>query len=419
MALKSFQMFQLKESVLMALSALRANKLRSLLTLLGIVVGVFSIVAVMTAMGVLRSSIEQGLAGLGANTFQMQKWGVGITSSHAERWKWRNRKNISLQQAMYVRDHVTLASSVGIECWSGGKIVFWRGEKTNPNVEIGGYSLDALVTNDMSVEVGRGITNGDIETQNRVVLIGKTVAEKLFPPAVNPVGEDVRIDGVMYEIIGVLELKGGALGRDENTFAITPITTFFRKYGSTGRSVNITVKAASREVFDDCLEEAKAALRVARKVPPGEDDDFGYFSNDSLIKEFNSFTMYVRLGALFISSIALIAAGIGIMNIMLVSVTERTREIGIRKAVGAQRKDILTQFIVEAIILCELGGVVGVLFGVLAGNAVGFWLEWPAVIPWDWAAIGIITCSVVGIVFGVYPAWKASTLDPIEALRYE
>lgn len=419
MLYKSRQIFQLKESVLMALTALRANKLRSLLTLLGIVVGVFSIVAVMTAMGVLRSSIEEGLAGLGANTFQMQKWGVGITSSHAERRKWRNRKNISLQQAMYVRDHTTLANSVGIECWSGGKIVFWRGQKTNPNIEIGGYSIDALVTNDMSVEVGRGITNGDIEAQSNVVLLGKTVVEKLFPPTLNPIGEEVRIDGAIYEVIGVLELKGGALGRNENTFVLTPITTFFRKYGSAGRSVNITVKAESRDVFDDCLEEARAALRVARRVPPGEEDDFGYFSNDSLIKEFNSFTLYVRLGALFISSIALLAAGIGIMNIMLVSVTERTREIGIRKAVGAQKKDILAQFIVEAIILCEIGGVVGVLFGVLAGNAIGFWLEWPAVIPWDWTAIGLVVCSVVGIVFGVYPAWKASTLDPIDALRYE
>ncbi|MEO8166863.1 MAG: ABC transporter permease [bacterium] len=414
-----FKIFQLRESVLMALSALRANKLRSLLTLLGIVVGVFSIVGVMTAVGVLRSSIEVGLSGLGANTFQLQKWGVGFSSSHAERHKWRNRKNISLQQALYVRDHLTLANSVGIECWSGGKIVVWHGEKTNPNIEIGGYSIDALTTNDMTVELGRGFTRGDIETQRDVVLLGKTVVEKLFPPSLSPLGEKVRVDGVIYEVIGVLEMKGGALGRNENTFVLTPITTFFRKYGSAGRSVNITVKAESRDVFDDCLEEAKAALRVARKVPPGDEDDFGYFSNDSLIKEFNSFTLYVRLGALFISSIALVAAGIGIMNIMLVSVTERTREIGIRKAVGAQKKDVLMQFIVEAIILCEMGGIVGVLLGVLAGNAVGFWLEWPAVIPWDWTAIGLVVCSLVGIVFGVYPAWKASTLDPIDALRYE
>jgi putative ABC transport system permease protein len=402
----------------MAMGAIRANKLRSMLTLLGIVVGVFSIIAVMTAMGVLRSSIEEGLAGLGANTFQMQKWGIGINSTPQQRRKWRNRKNITLEQAKYVRDHVTLASSVGIECWHGGTTVFWRGQKTNPNIGFGGYSLEALVTNDMTVENGRGFTPGDMEAARNVALLGQTVSERLFPPYVNPVGEEIRVDNSLYEVIGVLALKGGALGRNENNFVLVPITTFFRKYG-TGRSVNITVKALNRDVFDDCLEEARSALRVARRVPPGEEDDFGYYSNDSLIKEFNSFTLYVRLGVLFISSIALLAAGIGIMNIMLVSVTERTREIGIRKAVGAQKRDILAQFIVEAIILCEIGGIIGVLLGILAGNGIGLWLEWPAVIPWDWAAIGLGVCSLVGIVFGVYPAWKASTLDPIEALRYE
>ncbi len=200
---------------------------------------------------------------------------------------------------------------------------------------------------------------------------------------------------------------------------IIPITTFFQKYGRENRSVNILVRARSREVFDECLEETRSVLRTARQVPPGEPDDFGYYSNDSLISQFNSFTLYVRLGVLFISSIALLAAGIGIMNIMLVSVTERTREIGIRKAIGAQKKHILTQFVMEAIILCEIGGILGVVLGVLAGNVVSILLEWPAVMPWDWAAIGLAVCSLVGIVFGVYPAWKASTLDPIEALRYE
>jgi len=413
------QLSQLKESLLMALSAIRANKLRSVLTLLGIVVGVFSIIAVMTAMGVLRSSIEEGLAGLGANTFQIQKFDVMMVGSR-EKWeKMRRRKNITFEQAQYISEHVTLAEAVGIECLSGGKIVWWRGRKTNPNIEIGGENIEGLGTNDMTIEVGRGFTNGDMDAARNVILLGKTIVEKLFPPSVNPVGEEVRIDGALHEVIGVLALKGGVLGGNQNTFAMIPITTFFKKYGKTSQSMHIMVRAQSREVFDDCLEEAVASLRAARNVPPGADNDFGYFSNDSLIKEFNTFTLYVRLGVLFISSIALLAAGVGIMNIMLVSVTERTREIGIRKAVGAQKKDILAQFIIEAVILCEIGGVIGVLLGALAGNGISLWLEWPAVMPWDWAAIGLVVCSLVGIIFGVYPAWKASTLDPIDALRYE
>jgi putative ABC transport system permease protein len=318
-----------------------------------------------------------------------------------------------------VRERMTLAEAVGIEMWTGGKTVVWGGVKTNPNIGVGGENLEGLTTNDFTVETGRGLTQQDLRLATSVVILGKTVAEKLFPPAYNPIGEKVRIDGSQYQVIGVFAAKGKGLGRNQDNFAVVPITTFMRTYGSTHRSVNIMVKALDREVFDDCVEQARSILRVARKVPPGEEDDFGYYSNDSLIKQFNDFTLYLRLGVLLVSSISLLAAGIGIMNIMLVSVTERTREIGIRKAVGARRRDILAQFIMEAIILCQIGGVIGVVFGILGGNVVGVLLEVSAVIPWDWAALGIGICCLVGLVFGVYPAWKAAALDPIEALRYE
>ena len=403
----------------MALSAIKTSKLRSFLTLLGIVVGVFSIICVMTAIGVLQRSIEDGLAGLGANTFRIQKNDVAFNSTPEQRRLWRKRRSITLEQAEYLMRRMTLATEIGVECWVGGKTAFWHGEKTDPNISVGGENADGYITNDVTIDIGRNITDQEITDGRNVVLLGQTVAEKLFPPSLNPVGEEVRIDGTMYQVIGVFAPKGGALGQGHNTFAIIPITTFFKKYGREGRSVNILIKARSREVFDECIEEARASLRTARRVPPGEPDDFGYFSNDSLINQFNSFTFYVRMGALFISSIALLAAGVGIMNIMLVSVTERTREIGIRKAVGTQKRDIVAQFIIEAVILCEIGGVIGVLVGVLAGNGISLWLEMPAVIPWDWAAIGLGVCSLVGLTFGVYPAWKASALDPIEALRYE
>ena len=401
----------------MALAAIRGSKLRSILTLLGIVVGVFSIISVMTAMGVLRNSIEEGITQLGANTFQIQKFTGGFSGPPDRRM--RNRKDITYEQAMQVRDKTSLAQAVGIESWEWGRIILWRGEKTNPNVSLCGENVEGLVTNDWVTEFGRGLSNEDVAMARSVMILGKTVAEKLFPPSISPLGETVRVDGQLYQVIGVFGKKGSALGGNQDNFVCIPISTYFQKYGKSGKSMHIMVKAASREVFDDCLEQARAVLRVARHVPPGEDDDFGYFSNDSIIKQFNDFTMYLRLGVLLVSSISLLAAGVGIMNIMLVSVTERTREIGIRKAVGAQKSDILSQFIIEAIILCEIGGIIGVLFGILGGNVVGLLLEVPAVIPWDWAAIGLGVCTLVGLLFGVYPAWKASTLDPIEALRYE
>jgi putative ABC transport system permease protein len=220
-------------------------------------------------------------------------------------------------------------------------------------------------------------------------------------------------------VIGVFKKKGGELGGNQDNLICIPISTFFSRYGRSDSDIHILVKALNPAVMDDALEQARMILRAARNVPPGEEDDFGYFSNDSLVTQFNEFTFYFRLGVLLISSISLLAAGVGIMNIMLVSVTERTKEIGVRKSIGAQKRDILSQFIIEAVVLCELGGIIGIVLGVLGGNVVGLILHVPAVIPWDWVGIGMLTCSVVGLLFGVYPAWKASSLDPIEALRFE
>jgi putative ABC transport system permease protein len=282
-----------------------------------------------------------------------------------------------------------------------------------------GENVEGIATNDWSVQNGRTISQQDMEMAANVVILGTTVVERLFPPSVNPVGQTIRFDGSLWQVIGVLEKKGGALGGNQDNFMIIPLSAFFQQYGRKDIDVHIMVKAKSREVLDDCIEQARLVLRTARNVAPGADDDFGYFSNDSLVKQWNDLTLYVRMGVLLVSSIALLAAGVGIMNIMLVSVTERTREIGIRKSVGAQRRDILSQFIIEAVILSQMGGILGVVGGILGGNVVGLLLNVPAVIPWDWAAIGIGACSLVGLTFGVYPAWKAAALDPIEALRYE
>lgn len=410
----------LKESYFMAMNAIRANKLRSSLTLLGIVIGIFSIISVMTAIGVLQSAIEDGVMQLGANTFQIQKFPPGGPGGGGhQRWRFRNRKDITYEQALAVRENATFAEAVGVEIWDFGKMVTWRGEKTNPNVTIFGENPDGVKTNNWIIEYGRGLSESDLELSRDVVLLGKPVVEKLFPPSISPIGESVRIDGAVYSVIGVFAPKGGSLGGNQDNIAVIPITTWFQKYGKTVRSINIMVKALSREVFDDALEQSRMILRTKRNVPPGEPDDFDYFSNESVMKSFEPFFFYMSVGVGGIAAIALVAAGIGIMNIMLVSVTERTREIGVRKAIGAQKRDILSQFMIEAIILCNIGGIVGVILGILGGNVVGVLIESRAVIPWDWAAIGLVVCTGVGFVFGVYPAWKASTLDPIEALRYE
>ncbi len=408
----------LRESIAMAVMAIRSSKLRSALTLLGIVVGIFSIISVMTAMDVLRQSIEEGMTRLGVNTFQFQKWPAFHTGGRDWR-KYRNRKDITFEQAQAVRSRSTLSDAVGMERWQGGRVIVWKGERTNPNVGVVGVNVDGFTTNDWLISDGRGFSQQDIDMARPIAVLGDMVVKKLFPENVNPIGERVRIDRTVYDVVGLLQRKETALGGNQGNFVAVPITTLFRNYGKEGNSINIMVRAKSKEVFDDCLEQARFILRTARQVPPGDEDDFEYFSNDSLISQFNDFTFYVRMGVLLVSSIALVAAGVGIMNIMLVSVTERTREIGIRKALGAKKKDLLAQFLVEAIILSQLGGMFGIVCGVAGGNLIGLMLKMHAAIPWDWVAIGFGACSIVGIVFGVYPAWKASNLDPVDALRYE
>jgi putative ABC transport system permease protein len=209
------------------------------------------------------------------------------------------------------------------------------------------------------------------------------------------------------------------LGGDQDNFAVIPLTTGLNRFGRYWRSVSILVQARDQETYDDAVEQVRGILRAIRKVEPGKEDDFEIFSNDSLISQFKAFTLTVRVGVAIVSSIALIAAGIGIMNIMLVSVTERTREIGIRRAVGAKKRNVMTQFVMEAVALCELGGAIGVILGIIGGNVAAYFLKVTPVIPVDWVIYGLVICSIVGILFGTYPAYKAANLDPIESLRYE
>jgi putative ABC transport system permease protein len=241
----------------------------------------------------------------------------------------------------------------------------------------------------------------------------------LFPFG-SPLGERIDLNGVKYTVVGVLEDKGSTSGGREDEFALIPITTCINRYEDKNSiNLNVLVQARTLDEIDNTEDQVRGILRQLRKVQPGQPDDFTMKSNDSQIEQFKSITFKIRTGIMLVSSIALLAAGIGIMNIMLVSVTERTREIGIRRAIGAKKRAIMTQFILEAVVLCEVGGVVGVALGVAGGDVLAGLMNAPKVVPVDWIFIGLGICSLVGIVFGTYPAYKAANLDPIESLRYE
>ncbi|MFC2119478.1 ABC transporter permease [Bacteroidota bacterium] len=391
------------------------NKLRTSLTILGVVVGIFSIIVIMTIITMLQNSIEDGLAMLNKNTFQIQKF--DIIQNHAQRTKERTRRNITVEEAYRLKKMLTQAKYVGAEQWQNSSVKFGN-KKTNPNINIGGQTVDAMRTNDFKVEYGRDLRETDIQNSTDVCLIGYAVLEKLFPNF-NPVGQTVRVDGRPLRVIGVMEKQPEMFGESNDNYVLIPITTWQNMYGKYSRSVNIMVTAHSSEEYDDVIEAAIGHFRKIRKVPPGEPNDFSIFSNESMITTVNDITGPIKIGALVVSVIALLAAGVGIMNIMLVSVTERTREIGIRKAIGAKKSSILMQFLFEAIILCLVGGFIGIVVGVGIGNLAGSLLSAQLAIPVDWVIIGISLCVSVGLIFGTYPAYKASNLDPIEALRYE
>jgi putative ABC transport system permease protein len=407
---------RINQILAISLQSLKSNRLRTALTILGVVVGIFSIIVIMTILTMLQSSIDEGLSALGKNTFQIQRddnvFGGG------PRMRTRSRKDLTIEEANRLRELLTQAKYVGVEQWQFGKVVKFGNKETNPNISVAGVNTDAIRTNDWNVEEGRDFRNDDINYSTNTCLIFHPIVEKLFPNA-NPIGQEIRVDGRPLKVVGVVEAQTALFGSSRDSYVIVPITTWQSMYGRYGRSVNITVMSQSKTDYNEVIEAATGHMRTIRKVAPGEPNDFYIFSNESMIEQTNQITGPIKIIALAISLIALIAAGVGIMNIMLVSVTERTREIGIRKALGARKIWILAQFLFEAIILCMLGGLIGIVFGVGIGNIAGGALNAQTAIPWDWVFIGLSMCVAVGVIFGTYPAYKASNLDPIEALRYE
>lgn len=408
---------KLLETSKVAFTSLHSNRLRSTLTIVGIVVGIFSIISISTVIAMLQNSIEDGVAALGKNTFQIQKWPA--VGNGTQNWaEIRNRKDITYEDYVRLKESLTGAKFVGAEQWNFGNKIIYGNKETNPNTSVCGATPDAFPNNDWYASEGRVVNQNDVDRYQRVICIGSSVAEKLFEYE-DPIGKEVKIDGNKFRVIGVMDSKtGNMFGRDQGNDNYIPITTMQAIYGDT-RSINITVSIDENDNYDDVILQAEGAMRTIRKVPPGALNDFDIYSNESLLTEINNMTEGIRLGAYVIGLIALLAAGVGIMNIMLVSVTERTKEIGIRKAIGAKKLNILFQFLVEAVTLCVLGGIAGIILGVGAGNFAGSLLQASATIPLDWVVIGVLLCILIGVTFGTYPAYKAANLDPIDALRYE
>ena len=409
------------EILKMALGSLGANKLRSFLTMTGITIGVFSVIGVMTAVSALRNSIETGISFLGTNMFQFAKFPVTGEGDGPQRRRFEMRRNVTLAQAL--RYQRLMEGSSDVICLkvfdrTGNVQAVYNGHKTTPGLTFAGTNEHFLTANQFAIDLGRNLTAEDVELVRPVIIIGQGIRTKLFPSE-NPLGKVIKLKERAYTVIGVFAPKGSQFGQNQDDMAVIPVTRFLNDFGSERVTVNIATQAPSQLVYNETIEKAITAMRIVRGLKPEDENDFELYSNDSLISAFAKVADVIAVGSFVISGIALLAAGVGIMNIMLVSVTERTKEIGIRKSIGARKKNILTQFLIEAVVISLAGGIMGIVLGVVGGNGLALLLSASVVFPWNWAAIGILVCSGIGVGFGFYPAWKAAALDPIEALRYE
>jgi len=411
------------EALKMAISAITDHKLKSFLTMIGIIAGISSIIAVMTGISVVQTAIEKEMSVLGTRTFQVQKFAAGGPISDEERRKIDARRPTTTDHADAIRERVKIVDLVGSELWSYNHVAKYRDIETNANLVICGGTPEYTTNNTHYIELGRNLSQEDVKVGRKVVVIGHDIANELFP-WIDPIQRTIKIDGRKFNVIGVMEDKSSSFGGRYNQYMIIPITRFKRIYGprlpnGDERSVNITVRAKTSALLQQAIDETRAVMRQERDLKPNQEDDFTIFTSNSIIKTFNQTTAGVKAGSFVIGIVALIVAGIGIMNIMLVSVTDRIKEIGIRKALGAKRRFILMQFLLEAVILCNIGGVIGVLVGFGLGNIVSMVTPFEANVPLEWAIVGILFCTAVGVGFGYWPAHRASKLDPVVSLRHE
>ncbi len=410
-------MTSLLDTVSMALSTLRANPLRSLLTLLGIVIGASTVVAMMSLTEGFRLKVTKDLAQLGAGSFQVQKWPV-MSFGHVDWQKYARRKNLTRAQGEALRDlpHV---SGVSIEESGNPMVVATRERATKPVINVVGAVPDIERSRAVSLAAGRFFSASDVQLSRRVAVLGADVVDALFSDAASALGQEVRIRGQPFEVVGVAERMGSVLGLEsKDGYVLVPWTAYELALGRIENN-DLVVIASSAEDVPKAIDEVVTTLRRLRGLSPLAENDFDYFTNDSVNQMFDNLALMINAASLGVCALALLVGGIGIMNIMLVSVTERTREIGVRMALGARRRRILTQFVFEAVTLSGLGGVIGVLLG--AGLAVGAreLVQVPASVP-AWAVLlSLASACGAGLLFGIYPAARASKLDPVEAMRTE
>jgi len=405
-----------KEHIRLAFTAIKGNLLRTILTLGIIAIGIMALVGILTAVDAIKASMNSSLSSMGANTFDIRKWRTRRNDNSG-----KVVKKIAWDESQLFKDRFSFPGTLTTVSTAANFFGVLKNEKdeTNPTIRVMGVDENYIDLAGYDLLGGRNFSNLESTEGRQVVIIGSVIVSKLFDRPEQAIDKIVNVDNVKCKIIGVLASKGSGSAFNADEVALLPVQLVRNKYQSNNRTYVISVAVDNPENIGIASEEAVGLMRAIRKLTFGEENDFELAKSDKLANSLIEDIEYVTVAATMIGLITLFGAAVGLMNIMLVSVAERTREIGISKAIGASRSAIRNQYLIESIVISVLGGLFGILLGIAAGNGVSVVLGGPFIIPWLWILAGIVFCGLVGLGAGLYPAIKASNLDPIESLRYE
>ncbi|TDG37938.1 FtsX-like permease family protein [Pedobacter changchengzhani] len=407
-----------RENVSLALESIKSNRLRTLLTAMIIAFGLMALVGILTTVDAIERKMTEAFSSMGANSFTIRNRGIGIRIGKPGQ-KPKTFESIRYEQAIKFRDSLKAPATVAVSVFaSNGSTVKYGSEKTNPNINVQGIDQNGLASQALALAEGRDFSPYELQLAGSVCIIGSEIGTKLFKTK-SPLNQFVNVGNNRFKIIGVLASKGSSIGFSGDRSVYVPLLKAKQINSSANPSYTITVMVSNNDIMENVIGEATALLRNIRKVKIGNTNNFEIIKSDAIAQTLMENLAIVIYGGVGVGIITLFGASIGLMNIMLVSVTERTREIGIRKAIGANPKVIRRQFLIEAVLICLMGGALGIFLGIMIGNLISLSMSGSFIIPWLFIFGGFALCILVGIASGYYPANKASKLDPVDALRYE